>query len=104
MGDEDTAHAAQAAPLRRGYRHIDWIELALELLRRQLDDTSFERLVSRIALCTGSEALLALRDNRGLDHAGAEEVSRWAARALLHASFTESNALGTASPPRPPER
>jgi AcrR family transcriptional regulator len=102
--DEHTADAAEAEPPRRGYRRIDWIEMALSPVRMQLDETSFERLVSGLALCIGIEALLVLRDVRGLDLAAAEEVSRWVARSLLHASLAESNAQGKASPPLPPER
>ena len=102
--DEHTADAAEAEPPRRGYRRIDWIEMALSPVRMQLDETSFERLVSGLALCIGIEALLVLRDIRGLDPAAAEEVSRWVARSLLHASLAESNAQGKASPPLPPER
>src|SRR5579864_6519966 len=102
--DEHTGEAAEAEPPRRGYRRIDWIEMALAPVRMQLDETSFERLVSGLALCIGIEALLVLRDIRGLDLAAAEEVSRWVARSLLHASFAESNAQGKASPPLPPER
>ncbi len=102
--DEHTADAAEAEPPRRGYRRIDWIEMALSPVRMQLDETSFERLVSGLALGIGIEALLVLRDVRGLDLAAAEEVSRWVARSLLHASLAESNAQGKASPPLPPER
>ena len=72
-------------------------------LRGQLDESSFDRLVSGLALCIGIEALLVLRDIRGLDQAAAEEVSRWVARSLLHASLAESNAQATASLPLPPE-
>ena len=102
--DEHTADAAEAEPPRRGFRRIDWIEMALSPVRMQLDETSFERLVSGLALCIGIEALLVLRDVRGLDLAAAEEVSRWVARSLLRASLAESNAQGKASPPFPPER
>ena len=101
--DEHTADAAEAEPPRRGYRRIDWIEMALSPVRMQLDETSFERLVSGLALCIGIEALLVLCDIRGLDLAAAEEVSRWVARSLLRASLAESNAQGKASPPFPPE-
>jgi AcrR family transcriptional regulator len=102
--DEHTADAAEAEPPRRGYRRIDWIEMALSPVRMQLDETSFERLVSGLALCIGIEALLVLCDIRGLDLAAAEEVSRWVARSLLRVSLAESNAQGKASPPFPPER
>ena len=87
--DEQPANAAEAESPRRGYRRIDWIEMALEPVRIQLDESSFERLVSGLALCIGVEALLVLRDIRGLDLAAAEEVSRWVARSLLHASLEQ---------------
>lgn len=90
--DDRTTDAAEAEPPRRGYRRIDWIEMALSPIRTQMDETSYERLVSGLALCVGIEALLVLRDIRGLDLAAAEEVSSWTARSLLHASLAESNA------------
>ena len=57
------------APLRGG-RRVEWIETALAVL-------------------VGIDALLVLRDIRGLDRAEIEAVSRWAARALLRASLAE---------------
>ena len=87
--DEPTSDVAEAESPPRGYRRIDWIEMALEPVRIQLDESSFERLVSGLALCIGVEALLVLRDIRGLDLAAAEEVSRWVARSLLHASLEQ---------------
>src|SRR5579872_3770990 len=63
-------HEGEAARVpRRGYRRIEWIEMALEPVRDQLDEQRFERLVSALALCIGIEALLILRDIRGLDAA-----------------------------------
>jgi AcrR family transcriptional regulator len=102
--DERTADAAEAEPPRRGYRRIDYIEMALAPVRMQLDESSFERLVSGLALCIGIESLLVLRDIRGLNQAEAEEVSRWTARSLLHASLAESNTQAKALPSHPPER
>ena len=78
------------APLR-GARRIEWIETALEPVREELGEARFERLVSALALVVGIEALLVLRDIRGLDPAEMEAVSRWAARALLRASLEESD-------------
>jgi AcrR family transcriptional regulator len=91
---DEPAAATEAEQPRRGYRRIDWIELALEPVRMRLDEISFERLVSAVALCIGIEALLVLRDIRGLDHAAAEEVSRWAIRSLLHASLADEERTG----------
>jgi len=77
------------APLRGG-RRVEWIESALEPVRERLGEERFERLVSALAMVIGLEALLVLRDIRGLDQGAMEEVSRWATRALLRASLQDS--------------
>ena len=74
---------------RRGYRRIDWIELALEPVRKQLGKRRFERLVRALTVCLGIDALIVLRDLCGLTHVEAEAVSRWTARSLLRASLAE---------------
>jgi AcrR family transcriptional regulator len=89
--DEPGGDAAEGKPPRRGYRRIEWVEMALSPVRGQLDEARFERLVSGIALCLGIEALLVLRDIRGLDLTAAQETSLWAVRSLLRASLAESN-------------
>ena len=86
------APAGAGAP-RRGYRRVEWIESALAPLRGRLDAPRFERLVSALAMVIGWEALLVQQDIRGLSPADAEEVSAWAARALVRATLGE---LGTA--------
>jgi AcrR family transcriptional regulator len=73
----------------RGYRRVEWIEMALSPLQGRIDESSLERLTSGLALCVGIEALLVLRDVRGLTVAEAEEVSVWVARALLKATMDE---------------
>ncbi|MDP8909696.1 MAG: hypothetical protein M3N47_11410, partial [Chloroflexota bacterium] len=78
----------RAAPLRGG-RRVEWIETALAPVRDRLGPARFERLVSGLTLVIGIEALLVLRDIRGLDREQMEAVSRWAARALLRASLEE---------------
>lgn len=74
---------------RRGYRRIEWIELALAPVRSQLGKKRFKRLVSALAVCLGIDALIVLRDLCGLSEAEAETVSLWTARALLRASLAE---------------
>lgn len=86
--DEARGGPAREAPLRGG-RRIEWIETALEPVRDQLGHVRFERLVSSLALVVGVEAFLVMRDIRGLNRDEMEEVSCWAARALLHASLAE---------------
>lgn len=87
--DEAKGGPPLEAPLRGG-RRIEWIETALEPVRDRLGEARFECLVSALAMVIGLEALLVLRDIRGLDQAEMEEVSRWATKALLRASLQES--------------
>jgi AcrR family transcriptional regulator len=75
---------------KRGYRRIEWIERALEPLRRTLDDEQFERLVSSLALVIGWEAMIVLRDVRGLDADAEARTVTWAARALVDAMLAEA--------------
>jgi AcrR family transcriptional regulator len=77
------APAALGAPPRRGYRRVEWLDTALAPLREQLDEESFEQLISALVLVSGWEPLMILRDVRGLDAAAAEDLCAWAARALL---------------------
>jgi AcrR family transcriptional regulator len=77
---------------KRGYRRIEWIALALAPVRKKLGKRKYERLVSALATCMGIEALIVLRDLRGLPEREAEEVSRWAARTLLRESLAEAGA------------
>jgi AcrR family transcriptional regulator len=82
------AGAGHGAP-RRGYRRVEWIETVLAPLRGRFDDARFERLVSALSMVIGWEALLVQRDIRRLGSADAEEVSAWAARALVRATLGE---------------
>lgn len=84
----DAERPADAAP--RGYRRIEWIGRVLEPLRAQLDEEQFERLWSALAVVLGWEAMMVLRDSRGLAPAEEERVLRWAARALVTAMLDEA--------------
>jgi hypothetical protein len=68
---------------RRGTRRVDWIEAALSPLRSQLSKANFRRMVSALAVCTGIEAILVLRDIRGLTAPQTTQMSRWMAQAML---------------------
>ena len=74
----------------RGYRRVGWIERALAPARERLGPDAFEQLVSELTLLVGWEALIVLRDVRGLGAERSIEVSVSAARTLvrhaLHAS------------------
>ena len=77
------------APLRGG-RRVEWIETALAPIRERLGETQFTRLVSGLAMVVGVEALLVLRDIRGLDRDEMFTASRWSARALVRAALEEA--------------
>ncbi len=72
---------------RRGYRRIEWIERALEPVRGRLARKHFERLVSALSVLMGWEALIVLKDVRGLEQEEAEEVLAFAARAIVDAAL-----------------
>ncbi len=86
---------------RRGTRRIEWLESAVQPLRARLGAKVYGRLVSALALCGGIEALLVLRDIRGLSERDAIDVSRWAARAMLRQSLSEVSARRSKTLPSP---
>jgi AcrR family transcriptional regulator len=71
---------------RRGYRRIEWIEAAIAPLRQELSPPEFQRLLYGLAMVVGWEALIVQRDVCGLTVKQGEELSVWAARALLRAA------------------
>ena len=75
---------------RRGVRRQEWIAQALEPARAELSRAAYERLVSALSLITGIEALLVLRDIRGLTDGQALAVSQWMAQAVLRETLAES--------------
>jgi AcrR family transcriptional regulator len=81
--------AAKGMP-RRGYRRIEWIESALAPWRNRMDPAQWRRLVCALAMVVGWEALIAQRDVCGLSAAEGEELSVWAARAIVHAALSET--------------
>jgi AcrR family transcriptional regulator len=89
VGRPSPTTPAEHTEPRRGARRIDWIELALEPVRKQLGKQRFDRLVSALTVCLGIDSLIVLRDMRGLTGPEAETVSRWTARSLLRASLAE---------------
>jgi AcrR family transcriptional regulator len=85
-GDRDSG--ATDRPVR-GYRRVEWIERALAPVRGKLGKRRFEELVSALAMVIGWEALIVARDVRGLSQKEAEDVSAWAARALVRAALED---------------
>lgn len=74
----------------RGYRRVEWIERALAPARHTLGKRRFERLVSALSMVIGWEALVVARDIRALSQEEAEDVSSWAARALVRAAIEDA--------------
>src|SRR5262252_8058935 len=74
---------------RRGYRRVEWIESALSPWRARLSPARWRRLVAGLAMVVGWEALIVQRDVCGLSAAEGEELSVWAARALLRAALQD---------------
>jgi AcrR family transcriptional regulator len=75
---------------RRGYRRTEWIERALEPARDKLTGQQFERLVSALSLVLGWEAIIVLRDIRGVSAAQEAATVRWAARTLVFGMLAEA--------------
>lgn len=75
---------------RRGARRTQWIEQAVEPWRDQLNAEQFERLVSGLSVIIGWEAMIVLRDVRGLAAEDEQAVTLWAAQALVDAMLTEA--------------
>lgn len=90
IGPSATPPVTDAVAPRRGFRRIEWIELALAPVRAQLGKRRFERLVSALTVCVGIDALIVLRDLRGLAVAEAEDVVRWSARTMLRESLADA--------------
>jgi AcrR family transcriptional regulator len=84
------AENQQADSPKRGYRRIEWIERAIQPLRERLDDEQFERLVSALAIVVGWEAMVVLRDIRGLDPDKETKTVTWVARTLVDTMLTEA--------------
>ena len=92
MIHETVLHSPTDTQPPRGTRRVEWIDAAIQPLRARLGGAAYARLVSALTLTIGIEALLVLRDIRGLSAAQAVQVSHWMARALLKQSLAERNA------------
>jgi AcrR family transcriptional regulator len=91
----DGVPAGQGVP-RRGYRRIEWIEQALSPLRDRLEPDRWNRLVRALAMVIGWEALIVQRDICALSAAEGEDLSVWAANALVKAALEEEQKAGAA--------
>ena len=81
-------------PAARGSRRVRWISEAVAPLRGRVSKRRYERLISALCLCVGAEALIVLRDIRGMSTDEAIEVSAWAADALVEAVLGTVSGMG----------
>jgi AcrR family transcriptional regulator len=74
--------------LRKG-RRIPWLDRALAPLRK-LSPREKRRLKTALSMLCGVEAMIVTKDVCGCTAKEAEETSRWAAQAILHAALEEA--------------
>jgi AcrR family transcriptional regulator len=84
-----TATAVPNGRVKRGHRRVEWIDRAIEPLRDQLTDEQHDRLASSLAILLGWEAMIVLRDIRGLGPRREKAVMSWAAQSLVRAMLEE---------------
>lgn len=72
----------------RQNRRTPLIEAALAPMRSQLEPAALRNLTAALALVIGSEARMVFKDVLQLDDDEAQEVKRWAIRALVSAAET----------------
>ncbi|AJY46847.1 TetR/AcrR family transcriptional regulator [Martelella endophytica] len=77
---------------RRGARRLEWLGEALAPLSREMPRRLYLRLLNALALLTGMETLVVMKDVCGLEADESEEVIIWTARALLAAAEQEARA------------
>lgn len=90
-GDPTRDPAGDDAGPLRGYRRIDGIEQAVEPLRDTISAEQLDRLVSALSVVIGFEAMVVLRDVRGLAADKEEQVLLWAATSLVEAMLAEAD-------------
>lgn len=90
MIHQTVVEKAAADVPRRGTRRVEWIEAAISPAKPRLGKANYARLVSALAVCTGMEAILVLRDIRGLTAEQTIQVSQWMAQAMLREALAKS--------------
>lgn len=87
-------HATVLEPMRggpkRGTRRVEWVEMTVAPLRRRLTPAAFRRLVSGLALCVGTEAMIVFRDVCAMTGPQAVAASEWLAVSLLRRALDEA--------------
>lgn len=81
-------------PFKRGHR-VELLQAALSPLRHTLPPRQFQRLARALSLVYGLEVLVVLKDIWGVGDEETQEVSQWAATALIRAAVAQSAAAGS---------
>jgi AcrR family transcriptional regulator len=79
----------EEAPFKRGHR-VELLQAAISPLKKTLPRTQFQRLAQALSLVYGLEALIVLKDIWGLSDRESENVTQWAARALVRAAMSDA--------------
>jgi AcrR family transcriptional regulator len=80
------------APVVREGRRGRWLETSLAPIADRVPPADLERLIRALSMVTGPEAMIVLYDVCHIAGEDALDVSRWAAQALLEATFGEATA------------
>ena len=83
----------EPVPVVREGRRMQWLEIALEPVRKTLPKARWRRLQAALALTLSIDALVVMKDVCRLDDDDALEVLRWAAVALLRAGLADVRAV-----------
>lgn len=81
-------------PFKRGHR-VELLQSALSPLRQALPQRQFQRLAKALSLVYGLEVLVVLKDIWGLGDEESQEVSQWAATALIRSAVAQSAVAGS---------
>jgi AcrR family transcriptional regulator len=82
----------EPVPVVREGRRMHWLEIVLEPVRKTLPKARWHRLQAALALTLSIDAMVVMKDVCRLDDDDAQDVLRWAARALLRAGLAEASA------------
>ena len=92
----DTWFASQGAngamPAVREGRRMRWLDEVLAPVRPKLSDAQWQRLKAALALASGPDAMVVMKDVCRLDDGDALETLQWTARALLETALREAKA------------
>jgi AcrR family transcriptional regulator len=92
----DRAGRLDERTFKRGHR-VELLQKAIGPLRKQLTRQQFSRLAKALSVTYGLEVLIVLKDIWGLSDREVQDVSRWAARALVNAALQESEGEAAAA-------